>query len=221
MTAGIDGERMSVLVHEVRSPVAALAAVAEAAAESPGDGVDLPQLVRLALAACRAIERVVFDVSVASVRLERLDVSGLIRDAVATHVVRGADVAGHVDDGMVVDGDAVRLRQAIDNLLANALSHGGDAPVAVRATEAGGVVRIAISDAGPGIPTDELERVFEVGTRLNDDGPGSGLGLPLARAIAEAHGGSLVAVSAAGEGATFVIALPTPARHPDTAASST
>jgi signal transduction histidine kinase len=217
MNSALDAERLAILVHEVRSPVAALAALAETAVESP----DVRrELVRLALAACRAIERLVLDASVASVRLERVDVSSLVRDAVAAHGVRGADVAGQVDDHLVADGDAVRLRQALDNLIANALSHGGGAGIAVKAEAAGEVVRIAVTDAGPGIPSDDLERIFEVGARLSDTRPGSGLGLPLARAIAEAHGGSLVAMSAPGKGATFVLALPVTARQPDTAASS-
>ncbi len=97
-------------MHEVRSPVAALAAVAETAADSPDDSAR-HDLVRLALAACRAIERLVMDVSVASVRLERLDVSELVRDAVVAQLVRGAVIEAHVDDDLVVDGDAVRLRQ--------------------------------------------------------------------------------------------------------------
>lgn len=220
MSAAPDAERLAILVHEVRSPVAALAALAETAAESPDDALVRRELVRLGLAACRAIERLVLDASMASVRLERVDVSSLVRDVVAAHRVRGADLAGNVDDGLVVSGDAVRLRQALDNLIANALGHGGGAGVAVRAEAAGEVVRIAVTDAGPGIPGDELERIFEVGARLSDEQPGSGLGLPLARAIAEAHGGSLVAMSGPGEGASFVLALPLTSRQPDTAASS-
>lgn len=221
MNASLDNERLAILVHEVRSPVAALAALAESAAGSPGGGSDLPELLRLAVAACRALERLVLDVSVVSVRLERLDLSGLVRDAVAAVVGRGVDVGRRVDDGLVVDGDAVRLRQAIDNLLGNAVSHGGGAGVAIHAGEADGGVRITISDAGPGIPEDERERIFEIGARLTADPAGSGLGLPLTRAIVESHGGSLVVAAAPEGGATFVISLPSPARHPDTAASST
>jgi signal transduction histidine kinase len=219
MSGGLDDDRLAVLIHEVRSPVAALAAVAEAAAHSRADSAR-HDLVRLALAACRAIERLVVDVSVASVRLVRLDVGDVVRDAVAAQLVRGAVVEVHVDDDLVVDGDAVRLRQAIDNVIENAIHHGDDAGVVVHAAEAGEAIRIAVSDSGLGIPDDELERIFEIGARLTDDRPGSGLGLPLARSIAEAHGGSLVAVSAPSTGATFVFELPKPKRQPETAASS-
>lgn len=224
MTAGLDNERLAVLVHEVRSPVAALAAVAETAADASGGEPDaLPTLVRLALAACRAIERIVMDVAIASVRLEPMDVSTLVRDTVAAHTVRGADVAVSAGEGLLVAGDRVRLRQVVDNLIVNALVHGGSSEVTVHASRSEGAVHVVVSDAGPGIRTDQLDRIFEAGVRLDAGVPGSGLGLALARAIAEAHGGSLMASSAPGHGATFILALP--ALHaipdqPDTAASS-
>lgn len=220
VTAGLDNDRLAVLVHEVRSPVAALAAVAETAADSRGESDEIPTLVRLALAACRAIERIVLDVAVVSVRLEPLDMGALVRDAVAAHRVRGAEVAVVVDEGLSVDGDPVRLRQIVDNLIANALIHGGS-EVTVRASRSEGAVHVVVSDTGPGIPPDQLDSIFDAGVRLDADTSGSGLGLALARAIAQAHGGSLVAQSAPGQGAAFTLALPAVLDQPDTAASNT
>ena len=220
VTAGLDNVRLAVLVHEVRSPVAALVAVAETAADSRGGSDEIPTLVRLALAASRAIERIVLDVAVASVRLEPVDMGALVRDAVAAHRVRGAEVAVVVDDGLSVDGDPVRLRQVIDNLIANALVHGGS-EVTVRAARREGAVHVVVSDTGPGIAPDQLDSIFDAGVRLDADTSGSGLGLALARAIAQAHGGSLVAQSAPGQGAAFTLALPAVLDQPDTAASNT
>jgi signal transduction histidine kinase len=66
-----------------------------------------------------------------------------------------------------------------------------------------------VTDRGPGIAENELDRIFDVGVRLDSASRGSGLGLPLARAIVEGHGGSLtVTTSTPGGGATFAIALP-------------
>jgi signal transduction histidine kinase len=205
---GLDNARIAVLVHEVRSPVAALSALAEALSESPA-GDPRRELVGLALAACRAIERIVVDAAVASVRLEPVDVLALVHEAAASHTVRGSDVEVELSAGpLTTEGDHVRLRQALDNLIANALAYGDGSAVAVRVTRRGDAVRIAVSDTGPGISKDALDRIFELGGRLSNDVSGSGIGLALARAIVVAHGGTLEVESTPGVGSTFTIALP-------------
>jgi two-component system sensor histidine kinase BaeS len=219
MSEGLDRARLAVLVHEVRSPVAALSAVAEAVGESTPDESARPELVRLALAACRAIERIVFDVAVASVRFETVDLAAVTRDALAPLAMRGVEVEAHVDDAgrLLVSGDPIRLRQALDNLLANAVAHGGSGrSVIVRATRSGESVQLAVTDHGRGIPRHELTRIFELGVRLDDSTPGSGLGLALTRAIVDAHEGVLEVHSRPGEGATFTITLPALGSQPAT-----
>ena len=209
MTLDLDAERIAILVHEVRSPVAALSAMAEALADGDTDAETRRELVRLVTLACRGVERVVMDVAVASIRAEPIDPERLVRDVVAGAVVRGARVElAVVGELPTIDADASRLRQALDNLIANALAHGpADGAVSVRA-EAVDAVLMSVSDRGPGIPPDQLDRIFDVGVRLDPTSRGSGLGLPLARAIVEGHGGSLTVRSTSGEGATFVITLP-------------
>ncbi len=218
MTSDLERERLAVLVHEVRSPVAALSAVAEAAAGAPAADLSRRQLTRLALAASQAIERIVLDFAVASVHLEGLDAAMLVRDAVAAFSVRGASVVAEgVERPFVVDADPVRLRQVLDNLIANALTHAGSgAPVTVRFTAAADNVEIVVSDAGRGIPIAELARIFEPGMRFGADTTGSGLGLALSRAIVEAHGGTIAVDSIVGEGSTFTIVLPGRPSHPAT-----
>ena len=218
MTSDFDRERLAILVHEVRSPVAALSAVAEAAAGAHGDDLPRRELTRLALAASNAIERIVMDFAVASVHLERLDAGALAHDAVAAFSVRGASVVAEgVGRVLVVDADPVRLRQVLDNLIANALTHAGSGgPVTVRVSATRSNVEIAVSDAGRGIPLDELARIFQPGVRLGADTTGSGLGLAVSRAIVEAHGGTIAVDSAVGEGSTFTIVLPGGSAHPAT-----
>jgi len=218
MSSGLDHARLAVLVHEVRSPVAALSALAETLADNPADDSMRHELVRLALAASRGIERIVMDFAVASVRTELLDGVALVRDAVASFVVRGESVVVEGDDTpLLVDADAVRLRQALDNLIVNALSYASsESPVVIRITAASAAVAIAVSDSGPGIAPDELERIFELGVRLDARTPGSGLGLALSRAIADAHGGALEVESTPGAGSTFTIVLPAHTRQPAT-----
>jgi two-component system sensor histidine kinase BaeS len=115
----------------------------------------------------------------------------------------------------VVQGDANRLEQAVQNLVANAIRHtpeGGR--VEVRAEAVDGAVRLAVTDTGPGIPEEHLPHIFDRfykadASRAGTSVPsGSGLGLSIVQAIVERHGGSVTAANVAGGGARFEIALP-------------
>jgi signal transduction histidine kinase len=200
--------RLSILVHEVRSSVAALAAIAETYPQARRDVATRRHLVELALAASRGIERLVTDATVASVRLEEVDVGRVVDDTVMAAVLAGGDVRGKVAPGLPsIQADPVRLRQALDNLVSNARIHSG-ASILVTAHQEGARVLISVEDGGPGIPLAEQERIFEAGVRLVGGRAGSGLGLPIAREIAEAHGGTLTVTSRRSRGATFTLALP-------------
>jgi K+-sensing histidine kinase KdpD len=112
----------------------------------------------------------------------------------------------------IVQGDRERLRQLLVNLLSNAAKYtvAGD-EIEVKARSANGQVTVSVRDHGPGIPADQQTLVFEKFGRLNLGGkskPGAGLGLFIARSIAEAHGGSLELASERGMGATFTLRLP-------------
>lgn len=209
MSSELDTDRLAVLIHEVRSPVAALSAIAETVSDGGLDTVTRQELVRLVMLACRGIERIVGDVAVASVRLEEVDPSALVRDVAVAARLRGWRVEAEIPQRAVprIQADPSRLRQVLDNLLANAVVHGGDGVVWLRLGVDDSVV-VEVIDAGPGIPAAELERIFDVGVRLEADRPGTGLGLAVSRAIVEAHGGALTATSAPGRGTTMIIALP-------------
>lgn len=201
-------QRLALLVHEVRSPVAALGAIAEAARAESIDDDARRALSDLALAACRGIERVVADAAVGSVRLERTDVADLVRESAHAAALGGAAVRAEVEAGLPsIDADPLRLRQALDNLISNAATHAGG-EVVVRAASREDEVVLSVSDSGSGIPPEEHERVFEAGVRLDASRPGSGLGLAVVRAIADAHGASLKLESEPGRGSTFSLAFP-------------
>ncbi len=109
--------------------------------------------------------------------------------------------------------DANAIDRAFANLLDNAVKYSnGDRSISVRLRHGDKEVTIAISDNGIGIPKEEHERIFErfhrVSTGLVHDVKGSGLGLPLVRHIAEAHGGSVSVISEPGKGSTFTLHLP-------------
>ncbi len=142
-------------------------------------------------------------------RSERIRLDKLVTELVdALQVVaadRGIEVVCECDAALVT-GDAGELREATLNLLDNALRHtppGGR--VSVRVDAAPGVVRVVVTDSGPGLGPEQVDLAFE--RFYSTAGNGSGLGLPIARAVAEAHGGSLTA--APGAGARFVLELPT------------
>jgi two-component system OmpR family sensor kinase len=113
----------------------------------------------------------------------------------------------------VLEADLDRLTQVLRNLIRNAVSHtapGDRITVAARSRD--GRLELSVKDSGSGIPPDQLEHVFERFYRGDEgrsrDGGGSGLGLSIARAIVEAHGGRIWAESTPGAGATFRVELP-------------
>lgn len=204
-------DTLALLVHELRSPVAALAAIADTLSARRGevDPVDARRLLRLAVDAAHDIERIVVDATPGSLRCESVDPAGMIEDAVEGARLSGAPVRlDVVRDLPVLYADPVRLRQALANLVANAAAHSPpDMEVVVAATEVENWVLIEVTDHGEGIASADQARIFEPGFRLSDR-PGQGIGLAVARAVAEAHGGALEVVSAPGEGATFTLVLP-------------
>jgi len=112
-----------------------------------------------------------------------------------------------VHKGVEVEGDSTRLRQAVWNLLGNALD----------ATPDGGVIRVVlesdsgqailkVEDSGSGIPPEIRDRIFEPFTTTK--GKGTGLGLSLVLSVVEAHNGTVEAESAPGTGSVFIIRLP-------------
>jgi len=200
-------DELRVLAHELRSPVAALGAIAEGYADAGPD--NRVRLRRLAESAGASIERLLVDADSGSVELERLDLSSLAQEAVDAARLTGARVDAAIEPRLLVDGDATRLRQALDNLVDNAAQHAPEG-TAVRVTTRGegSEVAVEVADDGAGVPPGELFRIFEPGVRATDERPGSGLGLAVVRAVAVAHGGRAEVRSSPGEGATFRLVLP-------------
>ena len=108
-----------------------------------------------------------------------------------------------------MNGVPARLESLIRNLVDNAMSFGDEARVRVTREDAefGPAAILEVSDSGPGIPASDVPRVFDRFFSARKQGRGTGLGLALVKAIAEAHGGSVTARS---EGATFRVLLPLP-----------
>ncbi|NLD76519.1 MAG: HAMP domain-containing histidine kinase [Acidimicrobiales bacterium] len=144
-----------------------------------------------------------------------VDLGELVRQAVgdARTVAPQRSVTIDVpDEPVTVSGDAMSLRQAVDNLLANARNHTpAEAPVHVSVHRGGGRALIRVRDSGPGLEPEAAARAFDRFYRADSSRSrpgGSGLGLAIVAAIAESHQGSATVDSSPGEGATFTLDLP-------------
>lgn len=186
-------DRLRIVAHELRSPVAALTALAAAAADVPAD--ERPRLLALAIAAGRDVERILGDPELVSLRPERVPVVALVSG------FRADTVAVSVSGDPWVEADPTRLRQALANLVANGLRHGSRVTIDVGETD--GRVVVDVVDDGPGV-----EPGIDPFARGVSGAGSSGLGLWVARSIAEAHGGSLERVADSSEGARFRLSLP-------------
>ncbi|MCU1454643.1 MAG: sensor histidine kinase [Acidimicrobiales bacterium] len=144
-----------------------------------------------------------------------VDLGALAEDAAqdARAVQPGRPITAHVGAGVEVVGDEGRLRQVIANLVTNALQHTPLATaVDITVARVGDRVALDVADAGPGMAPDIAERIFERFFRADPSRSrhqgGSGLGLSIAKAITEAHGGRISLDSAVGRGTTVRIELP-------------
>jgi signal transduction histidine kinase len=188
--------------HELRTPLTALrgnvaylarhGATAEVLSDLERDAERLARLADDLLALSR--EEAAFTPRDA-VRLDRL-----AEEAAR----RRPDVDVVASEPITVRGDGASLQRALDNLVQNAHVHGpAGGRVVVTVEQADGVVRLSVTDDGPGLRAEEAKLAFERFWRRGHDTPGSGLGLAIVRATAERHGGRAFA-----EGARFTIELP-------------
>ena len=208
--------------HELRTPLSAVRAYAElydrGAAERPDD------LERSMRGISRESERmsVLVEDLLLLARLDDgrpLECEPVRLDEVVGEAVETAQTVDperrielHAESAVVV-GDRVRLRQIVDNLLANVRAHTPPGtPASVSVTRRNGSAEITVADSGPGLDEEHLQHVFERFYRADPSraraSGGVGLGLAIVSAVAEAHGGSASVSSVPGEGTTFTIALP-------------
>ncbi len=215
---------VSLVSHELRSPMAAVIGAARTLHDRwrvlTADQRDAflaliaDETNRLAALIGDVLDTSRIEAGTFSFSFTDVDLKRLVEDAVATAAV-GQDevqVRSHVFEPVpLIRGDRERLRQVLANLIDNAVKYSaaGDG-VEVELRPENGAVRISVSDHGPGIPQDQQGLIFEKFGRADVPGakPGTGLGLFIARSIAEAHGGTLEVSSRPEAGATFTLTLP-------------
>ena len=209
--------------HELRTPIAAVSAYAELFERGAGTrSEDLPRIAAGIRTETERMDRLVSDLLTLArldegVPMERepVELVALVSEGVHTAIAVGPDwpVQFWAPHPVEVNGDKDRLRQVVDNLLANVRAH---TPVGttttVRVDQVGDQAEIEVRDNGPGMPGDEANRIFE---RFYRSDParartrgGSGLGLSIVAAIVEAHGGTVTASSAPGQGMTVTVRIP-------------
>jgi signal transduction histidine kinase len=221
-------ELVSWVSHDLRTPLAGLRAMSEALEDGV---VDDPQLYYKQIAA--STDRLsgmvddLFDLSriqagAFSTDTENIALEDIVSDCVAAlrplAAARGIELRGQSACGLEVAGNGPELNRALTNLIANAIRHtrlAGSVVVSVAVTPGEQpLAEVTVSDECGGIPTEDLDRVFEVGFRSEaartphaDDTTRGGLGLAIAKGIVEAHEGS-VAVENTSAGCTFRVLLP-------------
>jgi two-component system sensor histidine kinase BaeS len=209
--------------HELRTPLAVIQGNLEALL----DGVYPPDAAHIGpiLEETRVLERLIDDLRTLSLaesgalplHREPTDPDVLLDDVATAHRARAAAAGVTLTvaagpDVAPVDLDPVRMRQVLSNLVDNALRVMPDGgTISLAATAANAELTLRVTDDGPGIPADLLPNVFERFAK-SPTSRGSGLGLAIARAIVEAHGGTIGAESipapASGHGTTVTITLP-------------
>ncbi len=209
LRTAMEGQRQFLLEtsHELRTPLTSLQGFLDRAARRAGPEVrrELTDARRIAGNMTRLVEDLLQlgrGENVQELDLHLLDPLEDVLEQVAAEFP-GVQVAGEA--GILLVGDPGRLRQLFRNLTANAVRAAGSDGVALRCELLGDEVRLSVSDNGPGIPPDQQERIFD--KFYKGAGGGAGLGLAIARQIAEQHAGSISLVSKPGL-TVFSVTLP-------------
>jgi signal transduction histidine kinase len=205
------------VAHELRSPLAAIAAVAQASRNGDATPASRAAFDTIATEALDA-SAIVGDLLTlarrpgqAVLQCEPVDLAAIVsrcaRDAATEATAAGVRIDATAESA-IVDGDERRLRELVRNLLENAIRHARSS-VTIASQNDGRACTIVVQDDGEGIPAADRERVFERFYRRDGDAGGTGLGLAIARWIADAHGGSILVAQTDMPGARFVVTLKT------------
>ena len=213
-------ELLANVSHELRTPLARIHVALELI-QAPGE--DVRRRLAVVDEELQELERLIADVlttsrlELAQAPLQRTQVSAAQLVEKGKQRVLALEpqrpVQAEVQPGLQVLADEPLLSRALDNVLDNARKYGGGpgSPIRVEARQEDSEAVIAVLDTGPGIPGDELERIFDPfyrGTTARARETGFGLGLALARRIVEAHGGTIRASNLPGSGARIEMRLP-------------
>ncbi|MEZ4437848.1 MAG: HAMP domain-containing sensor histidine kinase [Polyangiaceae bacterium] len=211
------GELAAVIAHEVRNPVGVIFNATATLQHDPTEG-DRAALLGIIEEEATRLGRIVDDLLLFTrpslLAEDVVDVGDLARGAVRAAIEVGPEVAPRVDvavaPGLTMQGDERMLRQALINLVTNALQAAPEGSVVIRARRAGGEVVLEVCDDGPGVPEEDRERIFA--PFFTTRATGTGLGLAIVRRIAEEHRGRITVedgdLTPGNGGVRFVLRLP-------------
>ncbi len=210
--------------HELRTPLTSIRGYVEALLEDASDHANTRQFLEVIARQSLRMERLVTDL----LRLARLDArqepldlapchieslfQGIIADLGPTIASKGQHVTTTVAaDVTMVTADPAKLHDVVRNLVENAVNYSPDgAAIGLSAERRGADIALVVSDSGPGIPSEDLSRVFERFYRVDKSRArpgGTGLGLAIVKHLVELHGGRVWAQNRADGGATFTVLL--------------
>jgi signal transduction histidine kinase len=206
------------VTHELRTPLTVMQGNVEALLDGvhPLDRAHIAPLLEETKVLARLIDDLrtlsLAESGALALHREAIDVASVARDVVTAFTDQarraGVALASSAEGSMAIEADPLRVREVIVNLVANALRYtpaGGSVDIDVRGADGG--VEVAVRDTGSGIAPVAVGTVFERFSRSTDS-TGAGLGLAIAKGLVEAHGGTIRAESAPGQGTRIVFTLP-------------
>jgi len=206
------------VTHELRTPVAVIQGNLEGLLDGvyPADEDHLAPI----LEETRVLSRLIDDLRTLSLaesgtlklHRELTDLAVLINEAIHSFRTqadaKGIDLRVEIPSDLpLIEVDAVRIREVLSNLIANALRHTASGGITVSAALAAKNVEVSVSDTGEGVSSDDLPRIFDRFYKSKDS-RGSGLGLAIAKNLVTMHGGEITAQSEAGRGTVVRFVLP-------------
>ena len=214
---------LGVVAHDLRNPLNLVSMTTQLLAEPDLTPERRKATIAMSIRAVQRMNRLIGDLldivrletGHLSLKLGSSDVNRLLTETVDAFEARASEqgislLVTPAPDGTVVQADEERVLQLIDNLVGNALKFtpsGGRVSIGGYVDD--GELRVAVADTGPGIPEEQRSRLFDrFWQARGTDRRGLGLGLAIAKGIAEAHGGRLWVDSTVGEGSTFQFAIP-------------
>jgi len=212
--------------HELRLPLTILKGEIEVALRQPRTAAEYQHILQQQLSTIDRIQRIVNDLlTLARAEAGQLelvqtsvDLSLLLQEVGQQHLIlfdsQQVQLDMHIEDNLIIMGEADQIERTIMNLLSNAFKHAPEQSRIVFSAKAdAGSAIIAIRDEGPGIAEKQQQRLFDRFYRADDarcrkEGEGAGLGLAICKRIIDAHNGDIWVNSSLGAGASFFIRLP-------------